>query len=210
MPVKILLAEDQTIIRESLKTAIQLDTNIEIIAEACSGREAYNLTLEHNPDIILMDIGMDDWDGIEASKRIKEVNENYKILILTMFQDKSRIIKALDAGIDGYIFKMSNLDELINAIHTIAEGDNYFSKEVSDILKNNSRQLSNDDKTNVLSVTENEILMLIGKGFSARDISVQLNNSIHTIRTHIKNIQKKLELHNIAALVKYAIEHNLS
>jgi DNA-binding NarL/FixJ family response regulator len=205
--VKILIADDHKIVRQGISSLLESMEGFEIICEASNGLETVKLTKELNPDLIVMDINMPLMDGVDACYEIRKFNKKIKILILTMMEDEQYIFDALSAGINGYLFKLSGIDELSAAVKTISEGENYFDFRVTNILLNKRKRLSED--TALLSKRESEILRLIVKGFTSKQIGLQLFISQFTAQKHRKNIIRKLKVSGTAELVKYAIQHGL-
>lgn len=206
--VNILIADDHKIVRQGISSLLESMQGFEIVGEASNGEEAVQLTRKLNPDLIIMDINMPLLDGVDASYEIRKFNQKIKILILTMMEDEQYIFDALSAGINGYLFKLSGIDELSTAVRTISEGENYFDFRVTNILLNKSKRLKAD--TVVLSKRELEILKLIVKGLTSKQIGIQLFISQFTAQKHRKNIIRKLNVSGTAELVKYAIQHGLA
>lgn len=212
--LNVLIADDHSVLRESLKSALEFDKNIEIIGEAEDGIDAIEKTEELKPDIVLMDINMPFLDGINAAQEIKERSPDTKILILTMHENKQYIFSALSAGIEGYLLKMSNLKKVITAINALANGDTYFDATVTEILA--SKQLDLEDSKNLdvcdyfgITEREKEIINLIIGGYTTQEISEKLRISIHTASNHRTRILKKLNLKNTAELIIFAIKEGL-
>lgn len=213
--IKIIIVDDHPILRDGLKIALSIDKRFEIVAEAVNGEEAIKFTESEKPDIVVMDIDMPIMNGIEASKRIKKNNKKVKILMLTMHDNENYVFDAIAAGVDGYIFKMGDMDSFIEALNTIADDKKYFDTKVSELLANNYRGKNKkeiEDFENVtvpLTKREVEILQLISKGYTTNDIADNLIISFFTVSKHRKNIMKKLKVKNSAALIKYAYENHL-
>ncbi|MFA8343127.1 MAG: response regulator [Rhodothermaceae bacterium] len=212
--LKVLIADDHSVLRESLKSALEFDENIEIVGEAEDGIDAIEKTEALKPDIVLMDINMPFLDGINASQEIKERSPDTKILILTMHENKQYIFSALSAGIEGYLLKMSNLKKVITAINALANGDTYFDATVTEILA--SKQLDIEDSKNLdvcdyfgITEREKEIINLIIGGYTTQEISEKLRISIHTASNHRTRILKKLNLKNTAELIIFSIKEGL-
>ncbi len=213
--LKILIADDHSILRDSLKSALEFDDQLEIIGEAEDGIDAIEKTEELRPDLVLMDINMPFLDGIDASKEIKERLPKTKILILTMHENKQYIFSALSAGIEGYILKMANLKKVITAIRAIAKGETYFDASVTEILA--SKQLgtkgdfSNLDVCDYFGITEREreIINLVISGYTTQEMADKLRISVHTASNHRTRLLKKLHLKNTAELIIFAIKEGL-
>jgi len=204
---KILLVDDHKIIRDGICSAIKAEDDFEVIGEASNGNEAIALTKQLTPDIIVMDINMPGMDGVEATQEIRKFDKNVKILMLTMMEDEHYILDALSSEINGYIFKMTGLEDFIYALKIISEGESYFDSKVTKTLMN-SRQ-KHPGKNSNLTAREIEILKLISVGLTSKEIGRKYFISSHTVQKHRKNIIKKLDLHSTAELVKYSIENGL-
>ncbi len=212
--ITILLVDDHAVLRDGLKAAFELKENMEVVGEAVSGVEGIELCLKLKPTIVVMDINMPGIDGIFASKEIKKKSPETKILLLTMYDNKNYIMDALSSGIDGYILKMSDMEEVFNAIQEIAEGGNYFDYNITETLTPAKELIDSDEiKRNsyLLGVTkrEAEIIGLIVRGYSNAQIAEKLFISFHTVNNHRRHIMQKLNLKNAADLVRYALENGL-
>jgi len=205
--ISVLLVDDHKIVRQGISSALGIDSSIKIVGEASDGKMAVTMAKQLNPDIIIMDINMPVMDGIEASKEIKKHNEETKILMLTMMEEKNYVLDALSAGINGYLYKMSGIDDLIYAVKLIAEGENYFDSRVTRILVESKN--AKEENNNSLSKREKEILKHIVFGLTSKEIGNKLFISTFTVQKHRKNILHKLNLKGTAELVKYGIQNNL-
>lgn len=212
--LNVLIADDHSVLRESLKSALEFDKNIVVVGEAEDGIDAIEKTEELKPDIVLMDINMPFLDGINAAQEIKERSPDTKILILTMHENKQYIFSALSAGIEGYLLKMSNLKKVITAINALANGETYFDATVTEILA--SKQIDLEDSKNLdvcdyfgITEREKEIINLIIGGYTTQEISEKLRISVHTASNHRTRILKKLNLKNTAELIIFAIKEGL-
>ncbi len=210
--IKIIIADDHQLFIEGVRSLVDSMENIEIIAELSNGQEVLD-TIHENPcDLILMDINMPIVDGIEATKQIKKSYPQVKILMLTMFSSRDYIEKLLKAGADGYLLKNTDAKELKLAIETVVNGDSYFSKEVTARIMEGLQKKKTDDKfKHLIELTEREIdvLKLIVQEFTTAEIAEKLFISTHTVETHRKNLISKLNVRNIAGLVKYAMQNGL-
>ena len=213
--IKIILIDDHQIVRDGIKSLLSNDENIEIIGEA---KDAYSLfdILKHNiPDVVLLDISLPTMSGIEVSKILSADYPKIKILMLSMYTSEDFIFNALKSGIHGYLPKNTTQKELLEAINTVYNGKEYFSKCISDtILRSyvNSAKHGNsksNDKLSNLTSREREILQQVVEGNNNSNISKQLNISIRTVETHKTNIMHKLNLNSTIDLVKFALKNNL-
>jgi DNA-binding NarL/FixJ family response regulator len=209
--VRILLVDDHVIVRDGIKLILQSDPSLEIAGEAGNGKEAVILCNELHPDIIIMDIEMPVMNGIDAVKEIRKTNKDVKIIILSMYEKESYLLDGIAAGINGYLFKMASMDELLQAIHAVVFGMEVFSQRVTQILskhlnKKNAAESLNKKKDIYLSDREKEIVVLISSGKSNKQIAEDLLLSIFTIKNHRKNIMHKLGFKKVTELIRYAIK----
>ncbi|PJB16059.1 MAG: DNA-binding response regulator [Flavobacteriales bacterium CG_4_9_14_3_um_filter_32_8] len=208
--IKLLLADDHLIIRDGIKLMLKKSVGIEIVAEANNGAEVINY-LEKNAnkiDVILMDINMPIMNGIEATQVISDSYKNIKVLALTMHAEETYIINMLKAGALGYVLKEAGTDELISAIKTVANGQKYYSNEVS-VTMINSLMSDNKSKDSQLSERELEVLAHIATGKTNKKIGEKLCISGRTVETHRRNILEKLDVKNTAEMIRYAIENKI-
>lgn len=211
MSIKIIIADDHQLFREGIVKLLSNDADIEIIAQAENGEEAYQKVKEHRPDLVLMDIGMPVLNGIEATKAIVSEFTDIKILALSMHAEKDYIKDVLDAGASAYVLKNSTYTQLIEAIKSVYEGKRYLSEEVTEIVLQDylSKEEDTIDLKSFLSNREMEIFKLFAEGKSSREISELLFISIKTVGTHKQHILKKLNLKTNADMVKYALKEGL-
>lgn len=207
-----MIADDHQLFIDGIKSLVKTMKNMEIIAEVNNGKELLEVLDKTTCDIILMDINMPEMDGIEATKLVKTKYSTVKILMLTMFSSRDYIEKLLRAGADGYILKNTGKAELQEAIETLMNGESYFSKEVTERIMEGLQKKKNMEKsTYLVELTEREIdvLKLIVQEFTTVEIAEKLFISTHTVETHRKNLISKLNVRNIAGLVKYAMQNGL-
>lgn len=205
--INILLVDDHKIVRQGISSALKTDKDISIVGEGCDGLMAIELAKSLKPHLIIMDISMPKLDGIEAAKEIRKFDEDVKILILTMLEDENYILDALSAQVDGYLFKMAGIDDLLYAVKSIANGESYFDSRVTKIVLDSKKR--SEVKNINLSKRELEILKLIVQGLTSKSIGEKLFISSFTVQKHRKNMLKKLSLHGTAELVRFAIEHQI-
>lgn len=214
--VKIIIVDDHEIIRDGIKALLSNTEHIEIVGEASNGKEAIKILKEYcDVDLVLMDISMPIMNGIDATKYISANFTNLKVLTLTMHDDDVHIIKMLQAGALGYVFKTTGKNELVEAINTIADGESYFTKEASKAImqhfmknKVNSKKSARSPLLH-LTKREKEVLILITDELTNLEIADKLFLSHRTIDTHRRNLLQKLGVKNTAGLVKYALKHGL-
>lgn len=209
--VQILVVDDHEIVLDGIRALLDDEIGFEVAAEAQNGAEAIEQYKKHPIDFIIMDISMPKMNGIEATKKIKELDPDIKILALTMMDEEEHIRKMIEAGASGYIFKSSNKEELIEAITTILDGKHYFSEEATrrvmmDLVKKG--EPNSHDPTD-LTDREREVLELIVKEHTNQEIADKLHISIRTVDAHRRNLLQKTGAKNTAGLVTYAIKHNL-
>ncbi|MDP4116916.1 MAG: response regulator transcription factor [Bacteroidota bacterium] len=212
--IRVFLADDHAVLRDGLKVVINTDPDLVVVGEAEDGESVLPLAKCLNPDILILDINMPKMNGIEAAKLVKAELPNIKILMLTMHDNENYIFDALSVGINGYISKNSDMDELLKAIKTIAHGEEYFPPYISNIIIQNyltkaQKTTGEVSNSSLLTGREKEILVLISKGLTSHEIAEKLFISYFTVGKHRKNLMKKLKLKNTAELVNYAIKEGL-
>lgn len=213
MTIKLLLVDDHAVVRLGMRMLFDSEPDIEIVAEAENGQQALLAVQEYQPDIVLMDIGLPDMSGIEATRRIKAQNPDTSIVALTIHEDKEYFFQMLDAGATGYVPKRAAPQELITAIRTAAAGEVYlFPSMAKYLVKDYLSQQSPDlekDSLNQLTNREQEILAILADGATNSEIAEQLVISPKTVARHRENIMRKLNLHSRTELVKYAIRKGI-
>lgn len=213
MPIKVLLADDHTIVRKGLRSLLEAESDIEVVGEAENGSEAMEKAEALQPDLIVMDHTMPVLNGLEATRQIRQRNPEIQILILTMHTNQEYVFQFLQAGAAGYLVKESAPDELVAAIHAIRRGESFLSPAVSktviDEYVRRVQDVAPPDSYSQLTPREREILQLIAEGYTNREISEQLVISAKTAAVHRTNIMQKLDLHNMADLTKYAIRKGI-
>lgn len=211
--MRVLIADDHAIVREGLRSLLEVQPDIEVAGEAKNGEEVLSMARDLRPDIVLMDITMPGMNGLEATRRIKQDNPDVKILILTMHEGDEYFFKLLDAGASGYLVKGCSSSELVSALRAVQQGDVFLyptmtKKLLSDYLQR-GKAGSEKERMDGLTNRELEILKYIADGHTNQEIAEALVLSVATVQTHRANIMSKLGLHNSAGLVKYAIRHGL-
>jgi len=211
--LRIVLADDHTILREGLRALLSADPKFEIVAEAEDGRQAVRCVEKLGPDLLLMDLSMPRMSGIDAISEIKKRYPETKIIALTVHKTEEYLLTTLQAGADGYVLKDATHDELVMAIHNVMAGKPYLSPGISEKIiegylegKEGSLSLSSWQK---LSQREREVLKLIAEGYKNKEIAEELCISLKTVEKHRANLMKKLDLHNAAGLTVYAVEKGL-
>ncbi len=213
MTIKIILADDHNVLREGLKSLLNRQQDFEVIGEADNGRDAVRLAKKLEPDIVVLDIGMPNMNGIQATQHIVAEVPDTKVLALSMHSDHQFVVKMLQAGASGYMLKDCAYEELISAVRDINAGKFYLSKDVTGVVVNNYiNMIQAVDAVShpTLTSRERETLQLIAEGKSTAETANLLNVSTKTIETHRKNIMDKLDIHNIAELTKYAVREGIT
>ena len=211
--ISIILVDDHVIMRDGLRHLLAEESDIEVVGEADNGREAVKLALEKKPDIVIMDIAMQDMNGIEATRQIKSENPDIKIIALSMHSERQIVVGVFRAGASGYLLKDSSSLELVDAIRTIYLGRKYLSQKISDIVLqeiSDVKKETGEIGVDILTNRECEILQLISEGNSTKKIADGLFISPKTVESHRANIMDKLNIHNIPELTKYAIRAGLT
>ncbi|HLR24692.1 MAG TPA: response regulator transcription factor [Fodinibius sp.] len=210
--ISVLIAEDHEIVRYGISSYLSSAEDITIAGETSTGDECIELYKQTQPDICLLDISMPGKSGIEAAKEIRSINPDAKILILSMHIDQAKLKELLNVGIDGYLVKDIEKDELLRSIRAVVKGQRVFSKPISDMMTRSFLSRTGSDQPSPgkkLTKREKEIITLIAKGLTSNEIADKLYISPRTVDTHRSNLMEKLELKNIAELVRYAIKHDL-
>ena len=204
--MKILLVDDHEMVRLGLKSYLDLQEDVEVVAESSKGREGVEQALELRPDVIIMDIVMPEMNGIEATMAILETWPEAKILILTSYLDNEKIYPVLDAGAKGYMLKTSSADEILHAVRKVARGEIAIETEVSKKVQYHRNHIELHDD---LTARERDILGLLAKGYENQRIADELYISLKTVKTHVSNILSKLEVSDRTQAVVYAFQHHL-
>ncbi len=211
--IRLLVADDHTLIRQGIAGLLSAQPDMEVIGEVGSGEEAVREAIRTSPDIVLMDIGMPGISGLDATREIKQRASKVRVLVLTMHDREDYLFQALRAGAAGYVLKGADIQDLLSAIRSVYQGDVYLyptvtKKLLADYLR---RVESGEDRAGYDSLTdrEREVLRLIAQGKTLPEIAQHLYLSPHTVQTHRDHIMKKLDLHNKAELIKYAIRKGL-
>jgi DNA-binding NarL/FixJ family response regulator len=208
--IKVLIVDDHTILRDGLERALGTNPLIGEVKQAASGREALEVINHFDPDIIFMDIFMDEMDGLETSVRILEVKPEVKIIAFSQFDDKEHITGMFASGVKGYVVKTSGISVINEAINTVMEGRNFFTKELSNTIFGNINTTPSSFVNYKLTSREKEILKHIVAGLKVKHIAEKLFISERTIEWHKKNIMEKLDVENTAALIQLCIKKKLT
>jgi len=207
--IRILLADDHTVMRRGLRLLLESQPEFSVVAEASDGRQAVQQAEATLPDVAVMDIAMPNLSGIEAAQRIATAQPNTAIVILSMHSDEGYVLRALKVGAKGYLLKDSAEGDLIEAIKAVHQGKTFFSPEISKMLVEDYvreiRTRGAEDTYDLLTSREREILQLLAERKSNKEIAQALNISVYTIETHRRNLHEKLNLHSLAELILYAV-----
>lgn len=206
--IKVLIAEDHLMVREGIKNLLELDGDIKIVGEADNGQQCLELIKKVNPDIILLDINMPIMNGLEMLKKLREERkkENDKVLILTIHNEIEYLTKAVEIGVNGYVLKDSNSIVLRKAIFAILNGESYIETTLTPLLK--ERLIKNSEESDSLTRREIEVLKLIAEGLFNKEIASKLSISEKTVKNHVSNIFKKINVADRTQAAVYAIRKN--
>jgi len=211
-PLRILVADDHDLMRRGVKTLLESHAGWEVCGEAKTGREALDRAEELKPDIIILDISMPDLNGVEAARRIRKTSPNTEILILSLHYSDQLIREIVDAGVRGYIVKSDSDRDLIIAVETLAKHKPFFTALATEIMLNNFNSGAPgkgvpDLASTRLTTREREIVQLLAEGKSSKEVASSLEISVKTAETHRANIMRKLDLHSVSELVRYAVRN---
>lgn len=210
MGTRVLLVEDHEIVRQGVRLRLEKESGIEVVAEAGDGRTAVALVSKHLPDIVVMDIGLPDLNGIEATKQICDRETSVKVVALSARADR-RVSSMFQAGASAYVLKTESDRELVRAIREVQAGRKYVSpKLINPLIADYAKRLADGDKPSFLTAREREVLQLIAEGKTTAQIANQLVVSEKTVSNHRQNLMKKLGLNGVAELTKYAIREGIT
>jgi len=211
--LRILLADDHIVMRTGLRALLERQPNLEVVGESENGRETVELVASLGPDVVVMDVAMPVLNGIEATKTIVTQRPATAVVILSMHADESYVMRALKAGARGYLLKDSAAADLISAIQAVSQNKSFFSPKVSRILAEDYvrvlKQKGAVDSYDLLTSREREILQLLAEGKANKEVATALNISPYTVETHRRHILEKLNLHNPAELILYAVRKGI-
>ena len=210
MGIKLVIADDHSMIREGLRQLLELDENLKVVAEAADGNEALEKLDEYNVDVLLLDINMPNMNGLETLKQIKLKNIDVKVLILTIHNEVDYLMKAVEIGCDGYVLKDSDSNLLKKAIYTVYEGEQFVQPTLTPMLNAGlASKVQIDEKLNELTRREVEVLKLIAEGLFNKEIASKLDISERTVKNHVSNIFKKIDVSDRTQAAVFAIKNNL-
>ena len=213
MNFRVLIADDHGVVRQGLRALLEKSPEISVVGEASDGREAVRLAAELQPNIVVMDIAMPLLNGVDATSQILSRDPEIKVIILSMHSDESYILRSLSAGAKGYLLKDSAEGDILPAVQTVAKGRPYFSPLIASTLLDEYLQTMKKNKIrdsfDLLTDREKEVLQLLAEGKSNKEVAAVLNLSPYTIESHRTSLMQKLNLHNTAEIVLYAVRKNI-
>ena len=212
MSIRVLLVDDHKILRDALRSVLERESDMTVIGEARNGSDALKLIEATRPDVAVMDVGMPEMGGIRTTIALQSEYPEVRVLALSTFFDRRIVLQMLGAGASGYIVKSAGSDELLRGIRSVFAGKNYLCPEVSQIVVDSVRGAKSFEKINgdQLGRRENEVLKLLAEGLTSPEIGLRLHIATSTVEVHRRNIMRKLDLHSIAELTKYAIRQGLT
>lgn len=213
MSIKILLADDHTIMRQGLRSLLEKEADFTVVAEAANGREVLEQARRVKPSVAIMDVTMPGLNGIEATRKLQAELPEVKVVALTVHADKNYLTGMLSAGCSGYLLKDCASDELVHAVRTVASGRAYISPEIAPLLLDDYRKRGAADTTSgavELAPKEKEVLQLIAEGAPTKEIALRMGVSVKTIERTRAQIMEKLQFFSVAELTKYAVRHGIT
>ena len=209
--IRVLVCDDHAVFREGVKGVLHRESDIDIVGEASDGREAVEAVERLQPDVVLLDIAMPLLKGFDAARLIRRKSPNSKVLMLTVYEDEDLVARCVDSGAAGYLLKDSPLSQLGYAVREVARGERYFSPRILKAVMSGPLGASARAATQerLLTAREREILVLLAEGASLKEIATQLHLSVKTVDAHKVNLMRKLDLHDRAQLIRYAVRTKL-
>jgi DNA-binding NarL/FixJ family response regulator len=211
MAIRVLIADDHGVVAEGLRYVVEAQPDMEVIACVQDGREAVRLALESRPDVVLIDQAMPLLNGTEATHLIRERCPGTHVIVLSMYSDRAHVIGALQAGASGYVVKKSAAREVVEAVRVVREGRRYLSKDVADVvIEEIAGKTPTDNPLEILSSRERQVLQLLAERHTVADIAAKLSLSPKSVETYRLRLMQKLEIHDVAGLVRFAIQHGIT
>jgi two-component system, NarL family, response regulator NreC len=211
--IRVVIADDHTLFRQGIRTLIAAENDMEVVAEACNGGEAVDRSAETRPDIVLMDIGMPGFSSFEATRQIRKNRPETKIVFLTMYDDEDYLVEGMEVGGSAYVLKDSPANQLVSAIRDVQRGGSYLSprmlSQLVDDFRTRIKSTARTPRFATLTPREKEVLKVLAEGSSTKEIATSLNLSVKTVEAHKFNLMRKLDIHNKAQLVQYAIQKKI-
>jgi len=213
LKIRILLTDDHTLFRQGIKTLLSAEPDMEVVGEASNGADAVTKSAETRPDVVLMDIGMTGLSSFEATRQIKRNRPETKILFLTMYDDEDYLVECMEVGAGGYVLKDSPAAQLVSAVRDVNRGGSYLSprmlSQLVDDFRSRIKSAHRLPRFATLTTREREVLKVLAEGNSVKEIANSLNLSVKTVEAHKFNLMRKLDIHNKAQLVQYAIQKKI-
>jgi RNA polymerase sigma factor (sigma-70 family) len=213
-PIRVIVADDHSVVREGIRTVLEASDDFDIIAEAATGEEALRLIAEHDPDVAILDITMPELSGIEVITRLRERAARTSVLILSMHDHPEYVLGAVRAGADGYLLKSAGPAEVRDAVRAVAEGRESFSSRVtqqlSSALRDEAARETSRDRLEQLTPREKEVLVRVAEGRTSREIAEEFGISHRTVETHRESIMRKLGIRTVAGLTRFALEAGIT
>ena len=206
-PIRIALVDDHHLVREGLRLVLNSVDGFEVVGEAATHEEAFDLVASTRPDILVLDLTFPEGDGLPLLRALGTLHPDLQVVVLTMDRGSETVRQALVAGARGYVVKGAHSNELLEAIHAVSRGERYLHSSVTGAIVDDSIRFNRAGSQ--ISVREREILSLLASGHPTAEVGVMLGISVHTVRRHVANLSEKLGLHDRTALTRYAIEHGL-
>jgi len=211
--IRILLVDDHTLFRQGIKTMLSQESDLEIVGEAANASEAVDCAATNRPDVVVMDISMPGMSCFEATRQIRKARPETKVLFLTMYDDEDYLVEGMEVGASGYVLKDSPAPQLAAAVRDVNRGGSYLSpKMLSQLVDDFRSRVKSNIRTprfSTLTPREREVLKLLAEGNSVKEIAGDLNLSVKTVEAHKFNLMRKLDIHNKAQLVQYAIQKKI-
>ena len=209
-PIKVLLADDHAVVRQGLRALLEAQSDITIVGEAETGRQALRLTLELRPDVVVMDVAMPILNGLEAMRQILKAAPDTRVVILSSYSDDEYVYQVTEAGASGYLLKQTAATDLVRAIREAHDGNAFFSPAISKRLMDTCRQMfakgvAARTRSERLTSRESEVLQLVAEGKANRQIAAELSISVKTVEKHRQELMDKLNIHDVAGLTRFAI-----
>jgi DNA-binding NarL/FixJ family response regulator len=211
MTTRLLLVDDHRMMREGLRALLEAHDSFDVIGEADNGRDAVKMTEELKPDVVVMDLGMKDLNGIEATRQIRTAFPRVAVVVLSTYAQEDYVLSALEAGAWAYVLKISAHEELLEAIESVARGRRFLSPEITALVVDAGveAQIARDPENPRLSGREQEVLQLVAEGRTSGEIAARLHLATRTVEQHRRRIMEKLDLHSVAELTQYAIRKGI-
>jgi DNA-binding NarL/FixJ family response regulator len=213
MPIRILLADDHEVVRDGVRALLEKQADMAVVGEAADGRQAAQLAGDLAPDVIVMDVGMPNLNGIDATRRILAAHPQIAVVILSMHQDESYVLRSLKAGAKGYLLKESLRSDILEAIRAVSQGRSFLTRKISRMMQEDyiqeMEQRGLEDSYELLTDREREVLQLAAEGKPNKEIAGALNISLTTVETHRTHILQKLGLHSVPELILYAVRKGI-